>query len=108
MIRRAKQDGWYGYRKVTALLRIEVWRMCCQTNAQSSLFRQRGGLLSGQKPTPLDESGSAALLATGAIYATAILIEVIENRGVEGGEFLQTSHVSEPLHSALFWSEWLM
>ena len=82
--------------------------MCCQTNAQSSLFRQRGGLLSGQKPTPLDESRSAALLETGAIYATAILIEVIENRGVEGGEFLQNSHLSEPLNSALFSPAWLM
>ena len=27
MIRLAKQYGWYGYRKVTALLRIEGWRV---------------------------------------------------------------------------------
>ena len=27
MIRLAKQYGWYGYRKVTALLRMEGWRI---------------------------------------------------------------------------------
>jgi putative transposase len=27
MIRLAKQYGWYGYRKVTALLRMEGWRV---------------------------------------------------------------------------------
>jgi len=44
----------------------------------------------------------------GAMYVTAILIEMIENRSVDGGEFLQTSHLPEPLHCTLLSSEWLV
>jgi hypothetical protein len=40
----------------------------------------------------------------GATYLTAILIEIIENKG----EFLQTSHLPEPLHCAPFSSEWMV
>jgi hypothetical protein len=44
----------------------------------------------------------------GATYLTAILIEIIENKGVDKGEFLQTSHLPEPLHCAPFSSEWMV
>ncbi len=36
----------------------------------------------------------------------ALLIEVVENRGVDEIEFLQRSHAPEPLHGSLSSSKW--
>jgi hypothetical protein len=44
----------------------------------------------------------------GAVYVAAILIEVVKYRGMDGGKFLQTSHLPEPLHRPLLSSEWLV
>ena len=65
-------------------------------------------LLSCKKPAPLDQSSGAALLKMGAVYVAAILIEVVKHGGMDGGKFLQTSHLPEPLHRALLSSEWLV
>lgn len=65
-------------------------------------------LLSCKKTAPLDQSSGAALLEMGAVYVAAILIEVVKYGGVDGGKFLQTSHLPEPLHRSFLSSECLM
>jgi hypothetical protein len=47
---------------------------------------------------PLDQSSGSVLLEVILIGEAAILIEVVENGGVNGGEFLQTSHSAKALH----------
>jgi hypothetical protein len=43
-----------------------------------------------------------------AVYAATILIEVVKDGSVNGGKFLQTSHLPEPLHRSFLSSEWLV
>jgi hypothetical protein len=62
-------------------------------------------LLSCKKATPLDQSSGATLLKMSAVYVATILIEVINDGSVNGGKFLQTSHLLEPLHSPFSSSE---
>lgn len=65
-------------------------------------------LLSCKKSTPLDQSSGAALLKMSAVYVATILIEVVKDGSVNGGKFLQTSHLPEPLHRPLLSSEGLV
>ena len=64
-------------------------------------------LLSFKKTTPLDQS-IAAVLKMSAVYVATILIEVVKDGSVNGGKFLQTSHLLEPLHRPLLSSEGLV
>ena len=65
-------------------------------------------LLSCKKTAPLDQSSGAALLKMSAVYVATILIEVVKDGSVNGGKFLQTSHLPEPLHRPLLSSEGLV
>jgi hypothetical protein len=65
-------------------------------------------LLSCKKTTPLDQSSGAGLLKMSAVYVATILIEVVKDGSVNGGKFLQTSHLPEPLHRPLLSSEGLV
>ena len=51
---------------------------------------QRGCPLCRAKLTPLGESGGAVQLEIGSGVEAAFLIEMIEDRGVNGGELLET------------------
>ena len=48
------------------------------------------------------------MLEMSAVYVATILIEVVKDGSVNGGKFLQTSHLPEPLHHALLSLEWLV
>ena len=50
--------------------------------------------------TPVGESGGAVELETVSAVETALLVEMILDGRMNGGEFLQTSHLSEAKHRA--------
>ena len=54
--------------------------------------------LSGTNLAPLGESGGAVGLEIVSAVEGAFLVEMIADGGMNGGEFLQTSHAAEPLH----------
>ncbi len=56
--------------------------------------------LSGTKLTPLGKSGGPGQLEDASAGERSFLVEVIEDGGMDGGEFLQTSHAPETLHRA--------
>ena len=63
-----------------------VWQ--CQTNAnQTAKCAKR--IASGCPLTPLGQRGGAVLLEDVASAEVAIVVKVIVDRGVDGGEFLQ-------------------
>lgn len=57
---------------------------------------------------PLGKGSCAVQLEDITSGEGAIVIEVVENAGVDGDEFLQTSHSSEALYGPLTSSEWKM
>jgi len=67
----------------------------------SRSFPQGRVNLSSAKTAPLGESDSAVLLENSPAAKVAFLIEVVEDRGVDGGEFLQTSDAPKPQHGPL-------
>jgi hypothetical protein len=60
------------------------------------------------KLTPLIESSGASFLETLSADERAFLVEVVVDRAVNRGEFLQTSHPPEAKHRPLPSSEWLV
>lgn len=69
----------------------------CQTNAnQTAKCAKR--IASGCQLTPLGQRGGAVLLEDVASAEVAIVVEVIVDRGVDGGEFLQGLDVPEFRH----------
>jgi hypothetical protein len=50
---------------------------------------------------PLSESGGTVQLQIVPAVERALLIEMIVDGGMNGDEFLQTSHAAEPLHGLL-------
>jgi hypothetical protein len=50
---------------------------------------------------PLSESGSTVKLEIVPAVERALLIEMVVDGGMNGDEFLQTSHAAEPLHGSL-------
>ena len=75
----------------------------CQTNANWSTKRPEPGL-SGRKLTPLGQGDGAVLLEDVAAVEMAVLVEVIVDRGLDGGEFPKGHDVPELRHSPL--SSW--
>ncbi len=73
------------------------WR-CCQTNANQSLVGQWHCPLCRAEPAPFVKSGSAVQLEEVSGGEATLVVEVVENGGVDGGELLKTSHLPEPLH----------
>ncbi len=61
-----------------------------------------------EKAAPLGEGGGTVLLEDRARGEATFLVEVVVNRGVDGGKFLQTSHLPEALHRPFPPSEWQM
>lgn len=70
------------------------WR-CWQTNSNQSPPGQSHCPLFGAETAPFGESGGAVLLEEASTAEAALLVEVIEERGVDGGEFPKTSHASK-------------
>ena len=69
----------------------------CQTNAnQTAKCAKR--IASGCQLTPLGHRGGAVLLEDVASAEVAIVVKVIVDRGVDGGEFLQGLDVAEFRH----------
>jgi hypothetical protein len=80
----------------------------CQTNANWSLCALPVPSSGSKKTAPLGQSSGAAQLEILSAVEGAFPIEMVVGRGVNGGEFLQRSHSSEPQHGALAPSKWLM
>ncbi len=59
--------------------------------------RKRSRLSRGEL-TPFSERGSASLLENITIVEVAVLVEVVVDRGVGGGELLEALHVPEFRH----------
>lgn len=80
-------------------MREDYWATrFCQTNANSSqnpLPRQASG---SKETAPRGESSGTVQLEILSAVEGALLIEVVVDRGVDGGEFLQASHLSKPQH----------
>ncbi len=57
---------------------------------------------------PFSERGSAVLLEDIATVEVAILVEVVVERGVDGGEFLEGPWISELRHRSFSSSERLV
>jgi len=64
--------------------------------------------ISGRKLPPYGEGGRAVLLEDIAAIEVAIVIEMIVDRGVDGGKFLQGLDVPELCHRTLSSSKWLV
>ena len=64
--------------------------------------------LSGQQLTPFGRSGRTVLLEDVSAIEAAVQIEVIVDRGVDRGEFLQGLYVPKFRHRTLPSSEWLV
>ncbi len=73
---------------------------CCQTNSNQSQFTAETANLFRTKLTPLAKSGGACQLEGVPAGERSFLVEVVVDRGMDGGEFLQTSHAPESLHRA--------
>ncbi len=63
---------------------------------------------SGRELPPLGQGGGAVWLEDVAAVEVAVLIEMIMDRGVDGGEFLQGFNVPKLRHRPLSSSERLM
>jgi len=57
--------------------------------------------VSGRKLTPLGQGGSSVLLEDIATVEVAVVVEVVVDRGVGGGEFLQGLYVPKLRHRTL-------
>ncbi len=71
---------------------------CCQTNANRSQLADDDEVSGHAQPTPLGKSGGAVSLEVVSAVEVAFLVEVVMDGGVDGSEFLQTSHASETQH----------
>ncbi len=80
-------------------------RGCCQTNSNQSQFAAKTANLSGTKLTPLAKSGGAGQLEGVSTGLRSFLVEVVVDGGMDGGEFLQTSHAFETQHRTFAPSE---
>ena len=92
--------GMSGESRVTAVCREgdgSGWR-CCQTNANRSQLADGDEISGHAQPTPLGKSGGAVSLKVVSAVEVAFLVEVVMDGGVDGSEFLQTSHASETQH----------
>ncbi len=72
------------------------------------LADQKRSELSGGELTPLGQGGGTVLFEDVAAAEVAVVIELVMDRGVDGGEFLKGLHIPEPRHRPLSSSERLM
>ena len=64
--------------------------------------------ISRRQLTPFGQRGSAILFESFAAVQVTVEVEMIVDRGMDGGEFLQGLYVPEFRHRTLPSSEWLM
>ena len=69
-----------------------------QTNANQSQSAAKGRNLCRTKLAPLRESGGAVEFEIISTVKAALLVEMVKDGGVNGDEFLQTSHLPEAKH----------
>jgi hypothetical protein len=86
---------------------IEASPGCCQSNVNWSSKRPEPEI-SGRQLPPLSQSDRAFLFEDGTAVEVAVLMEVVLNRDVNGGKFLQGPDVPEFRHGTLSSSERLM
>ena len=79
----------------------------CQPNANQS-SKPQTSWRSGTQLTPLGQRSRAVLLEVVAAGEVAVEVEVVVDRGVDGGELLQGFDIPEPGHRAFPSSERLM
>jgi hypothetical protein len=79
----------------------------CQTNL-SRPAKGAGPMRSGRQLTPLGQGGGTVLSENVAAIEVAVLIEMIMDRGVDGGKLLQSLYVPELRHRTLSSPERLM
>lgn len=68
---------------------------------RTRLRKSRDAGSGGAELTPFGERGGAALFEDRLVIEGAVLVKVVEDGGVDGGEFLQTSHLPEVRHRSL-------
>jgi hypothetical protein len=73
----------------------------CQTDAHSSQFVGNGNLSGRQKTAPICERGDAVGLEVLSAGEASLLVEVVEDRGVNRCKLLQCSHAPEAEHGPL-------
>ena len=76
-------------------MRFELFACCpqckfwwCQTNSNQTQFVEKHLNLCGTKEAPLGESGGTVQFEVGTGVKVALRVEMVENRGVDRGEFL--------------------
>ncbi len=79
----------------------------CQSNAIQSP-KCPATSLSGRQLTPFGQCGRTVLLENIAAVEVAVVVEMIVDRGMGGGEFLQGLYVPELCHRTLSSPEWLV
>src|SRR6056297_2223506 len=77
----------------------------CQTNANLSRLGQGRCPLRRAEFAPLGEGGGAVLLEELSRGEAAIVVEMVRDGGMDGGEHLKTSYPPEPEHRPLPSSE---
>ncbi len=105
--KRGRQPA-YSDAAVQTCLTMKVLFGCWQTNANLSPFAQTRRASGRAEAAPLSECGGAGLLEEGPGGEGAFLVEVVEDRGVDGSELLQCSHAPEAEHRPLTPSKWLV
>ncbi len=83
----------------------------CEGHCQRNLNRPAKGAglrRSGRQLTPLGQRGGTVLCEDIAAIEVTVLIEMIMDRGVDSGEFLQSLYVPELRHRTLSSPERLM
>ena len=78
----------------------EPFHGCCQANANQSP-KCEATSLSGRQLTPFGQCSRAVLLENFAAVEVAVVVEMIVDRGMGGGEFLQGLYIPELRHRAL-------
>jgi predicted dehydrogenase len=76
---------------------LDVARWCCQANANRSPIVPERGFL-GRQLAPLGRCGGAVVFENDPSVQVTVLVEMIVDRGVCGGELLQGLDVPEPRH----------
>ena len=73
---------------------LEAGKRCCQANANQSP-KCEATSLSGRQLTPFGQCSRAVLLENFAAVEVAVVVEMIVDRGMGGGEFLQGLNTNE-------------
>ena len=91
--------------RVNGVKQLQRW---CQTTANLSQFPSNGNLSRRKQAAPVSESGGAVQLVIQSAVESALPAEMVMDRGVNGGEFLQGSQAPETERRTLPPSERLM